>query len=76
MYGVKFSLWLTGAVAPQAVAGRHSSTHGCLPAGCISNPAAADDSRQYLPGGMGLPHPPANQASYPGRPVIIISVGA
>ena len=26
MYGVKFSLWLTGAVGPQAVAGRHSST--------------------------------------------------
>ena len=30
----------------------------------ISNPAAADAGRQYLPGGMGLPHPPANQASY------------
>ena len=26
MYGVKFSLWLTGAVGLQAVAGRHSST--------------------------------------------------
>ena len=26
MYGVKFSPWLTGAVGPQAVAGRHSST--------------------------------------------------
>ena len=26
MYGVKFSLWLTGAVGPQAVAGRHLST--------------------------------------------------
>ena len=26
MYGVKFSLWLTGAVGPQAVAGSHSST--------------------------------------------------
>ena len=26
IYGVKFSLWLTGAVGPQAVAGRHSST--------------------------------------------------
>ena len=26
MYGVKFSLWLTGAVGPRAVAGRHSST--------------------------------------------------
>ena len=26
MYGVKFSLWRTGAVGPQAVAGRHSST--------------------------------------------------
>ena len=26
MYGMKFSLWLTGAVSPQAVAGRHSST--------------------------------------------------
>ena len=26
MYGVKFSLWLTGAVGPQAVTGRHSST--------------------------------------------------
>ena len=26
MYGVKFSLWLTGAVGPQAVAGRLSST--------------------------------------------------
>ena len=26
MYGVKFSLWLTGAIGPQAVAGRHSST--------------------------------------------------
>ena len=26
MYGVKFNLWLTGAVGPQAVAGRHSST--------------------------------------------------
>ena len=25
-------------------------------------PAAADAGRQYLPGGMGLPHPPANQA--------------
>ena len=44
MYGVKFSLWLSGAVGPQAVAGRHSSTrplaggvyiesgrHGCWP---------------------------------------------
>ena len=26
MYGVKFRRWLTGAVGPQAVAGRHSST--------------------------------------------------
>ena len=26
MYRVKFSLWLTGAVGLQAVAGRHSST--------------------------------------------------
>ena len=25
-------------------------------------PAATDAGRQYLPGGMGLPHPPANQA--------------
>ena len=27
-----------------------------------NRPAAADAGRQYLPGGMGLPHPPANQA--------------
>ena len=26
MYGVKYSLWLTGTVGLQAVAGRHSST--------------------------------------------------
>ena len=25
-------------------------------------PAAADAGRQYMPGGMGLPHPPTNQA--------------
>ena len=37
----------------------------------VPNPAA----RQYLPGGRGSPHPPANQASHPGRPLIIISVG-
>ena len=43
--------------------------------GCIWNPAPTDAGRQYLPGGMGLPHPPANQASHPGRPLIIISVG-
>ena len=59
MYGVKFSLWLTGAVGPQAVAGRHSSTQP-LAGGVwsISNLAAADAGLQYLPGGMGLPHPP------------------
>ena len=38
----------------------------------ISNPAAADAGCQYLPGGRGLPHSPANQASHPGRPLIII----
>ena len=64
MYGVKFSLWLTGTVGPQAVAGRHSSTQPL--AGGVSNRVAVDAGRQYLPGGMGLPHPPANQASYPG----------
>ena len=41
MYGVKFSLWLTGAVGPQAVAGRHSSTRplagGWLGAGIVSD---------------------------------------
>ena len=41
MYGVKFSLWLTGAVGPQAVAGRHSSTRplagGRLGAGIVSD---------------------------------------
>ena len=41
MYGVKFSLWLTGAVGPQAVAGRHSSTRslagGQLGAGIVSD---------------------------------------
>ena len=35
MYRVKFSLWLTGAVGPQAVAGRHSSTRPL--AGVTSN---------------------------------------
>ena len=33
---------------------------------CISNPAAADAGRPYLPGGRELPHPPA---SHPGRPL-------
>ena len=45
MYGVTFSmcwrLWLTGAVGPQAVAGRHSSTRplagGRLGAGIVSD---------------------------------------
>ena len=41
MYGVKFSLWLTGAIGPQAVAGRHSSTRplagGRLGAGIVSD---------------------------------------
>ena len=41
MYGVKFSLWLTGTVGPQAVAGRHSSTRplasGRLGAGIVSD---------------------------------------
>ena len=41
MYGVKFSLWLNGAVGPQAVAGRHSSTQplsgGRLGAGIVSD---------------------------------------
>ena len=41
MYGVNFSLWLTGAVGPQAVAGRHSSTRplasGRLGAGIVSD---------------------------------------
>ena len=41
MYGVKFSLWLAGAVGPQAVAGRHSSTRplagGWLGAGIVSD---------------------------------------
>ena len=41
MYGVKFSLWLTGAVGPQAVAGRHSSTRplagGPLGTGIVSD---------------------------------------
>ena len=45
MYGVMFSLcrrlWLTGAVGPQAVAGRHSSTQplagGRLGAGIVSD---------------------------------------
>ena len=43
-YGVKSSLWLSGAVGPQAVAGRHSA-HGRLPVGCrprpISKPATS-----------------------------------
>ena len=42
---------------------------------CVSNPAAADAGHKYLPGRMGLPHPTANQASHPGRPLIIISLG-
>ena len=33
MYGVKFSLWLTGAVGPQAVDSRHSSTQAIAFAG-------------------------------------------
>ena len=41
MYRVKFSLWLTGAVGPQAVAGKHSSTRpfagGRLGAGIVSD---------------------------------------
>ena len=41
MYGVKFSLWLTCAVGPQAVAGRHSTTRplagGRLGAGIVSD---------------------------------------
>ena len=41
MYGVKFSLWLTGAVGLQTVAGRHSSTRplagGRLGAGIVSD---------------------------------------
>ena len=70
MYGLKFSLWLTGAVGPRAVAGRHSSTRP------LAGGVYIEASRQYLPSGMGLPHPPANQVSYPGRLLIIISVGA
>ena len=41
MYGLKFSLLLTGAVGPQAVAGRHSSTRplagGQLDTGIVSD---------------------------------------
>ena len=70
MYGVKFSLWLTGAIGPQAVAGRHSSTR------TLAGGVYIEAGRQYLPSGMGLPHPPVNQVSHPGRLLIIISVSA
>ena len=53
MYGVKFSLWVTGAVGPQVVAGRHSSTRPLAGRVYIES-VAMDAGRQYLPGGMGL----------------------
>ena len=71
--GFRVNLHPTGQLAPWPT--REASQAG--PCGVyISNPAAADAGRQYLPGGMGSPHPPAKQASHPGRPLIIISVSA
>ena len=50
MYGVKSSQWLTGAVGPQAVSGRHSSTLPVVAGGRLGARIVSDSPNYHHTG--------------------------